>query len=278
MTTIFTFLQWRAQAGALTAWFALLNAIYLLWIAALKLVSDAPIPGEWIGILGVGAELVAGTCLLGYRNRECLRWGALLASLVYGLSLLFLFTEKAWLADMGGFPFLGAGQGTIKYVPMLATSLYLLAQASASPRAGEHRAAYVGIAGIILVMGWIGSMKFFLFEAQGIEPLLRGHWVFDWMYGFWGLQGVSNIIGAVELLFALALVLGTVWERLQALALLGIAVTVACTTSFMFTLPGWAPDASFPLLNRSGIFLLKDQFLLAAMVLVFSVRPRAAAK
>lgn len=261
------------NAFSMTTWFALLNAVYLLWIGSLKLVADAPVPGGWLGILGLGAELAAGALLLAWRNKECLRWGAMLASAVYGINLLFLFTKGAWLAEMGGFPFLGAGQGTVKYLPMLATSMYLLAK----DRAGRQLAANVGIAGIVLVMGWIGSMKFFLFEAEGIEPLLRGHWVFDWMYRFWDIQGVSNIIGAVELLFALALLLGLVWKRLLVVALLGIAVTVACTTSFMFTLPGWAPDAYFPLLNRSGVFLLKDQFLLAAMALVFVCKEGGAA-
>jgi uncharacterized membrane protein YkgB len=251
-----------------TAWFSLLNAAYLTWVGCLKLISTTP-------DFSIAVELLAGACLFAYRSRQGLRIGALLASIVYAGNLLYLLTAPAWLADMGGFPFLGSGQGTIKYIPMLATTLYLLAQTTANPSMGERHAAHVGWAGIVLVMGWIGAMKFFPFEAEGIEPLLRGHWVFDWMYGFWDIQGVSNIIGTVELLFAVTLVAGMVWEKLMPFALAGIAVTVACTTSFMFTLPGWAPDAHFPLLNGSGVFLLKDQFLLAAMLLVCGARNKS---
>jgi uncharacterized membrane protein YkgB len=268
--TLSQILDWRAPTGAFTAAFALLNGTCLIWLALLQFSS--PVQGR-LTIAGIATELIAGACLLAYRYKRSLQAGATLACLAYLAKLLHLFTESAWLADMGGFPFLGAGQGTIKYVPMLATSLYLLVQASADPRQGEQRVFHVAWIGVVLVMGWIGCMKFFLFEAEGIEPLLRNHLAFSWMYRFWGVQGVSNIIGAVELLFALAIMLGLLWERLMVLAMIGISVTVACTISFMFTLPGWSPDAYFPILNRSGIFLLKDLFLLAAMLLVFSHRP-----
>jgi reactive chlorine resistance protein C len=40
----------------------------------------------------------------------------------------------------------------------------------------------------------------------------------------------------------------------------------------MSTLPGWNVDSAFPWLNGSGIFLLKDAFLLAATVLLLGVR------
>jgi uncharacterized membrane protein YkgB len=72
---------------------------------------------------------------------------------------------------------------------MLATSLYLFGQQTQRRSDIEKFAAQTGLIGIILVMGWIGSMKFFLFEAQGIEPLLRHHWVFGWMYNYWDVQG-----------------------------------------------------------------------------------------
>lgn len=290
--------QWRAPPGAWTGYFALLNAVYLLWLGALKFtpaeLADVlkwwhanPLwqglqhalqvfpPDQVVVAAGAAVELLAGACLLAYRHRTGLRWGALLACSVYAYNLLYLLGNPVWVAELGGFPFLGAGQGTIKYLPMLATSLYLLAQGTRHQVRVENHAARLGWAGIVLVMGWIGSMKFFLFEAQGIEPLLRHHVLFGWMYGYWDLQGVSNIIGLTELAFALLVVLGAIRPALLPLALAGIAVTVACTTSFMFTLPGWGPATRFPVLNGAGVFLLKDQFLLAATLLLFSLRPES---
>lgn len=287
--------QRGARPGAWTGYFALLNAIYLLWLGGLKFTQaeSADVLKWWrasplwqalyhgvpifpaddvLPMLGAGVELLAGACLLAYRYRHARRVGALLACAVYAFNLLYLLTNPVWVAKMGGFPFLGSGQGVIKYIPMLATSVYLLFQHTRHQAWGERYAARLSWIGVVMVMAWIGSMKFFLFEAQGIEPLLRNHWVFGWMYHFWDVQGVSNVIGSIELAFALVVVLGAIWPALLPLALMGIAVTVACTTSFMFTLPGWAPASQFPLLNGAGVFLLKDQFLLAAMLLSWSLR------
>jgi uncharacterized membrane protein YkgB len=288
--------QWRAQPGSWTGYFAILNALYLLWLGCLKFnaaeqadvlkwwnasilwqrlydVLPAFPSGQAVPMFAAGIELLAAACLFGYRSRRALRVGAALACAVYAFNLLYLVTNPVWVAAMGGFPFLGSGQGCIKYVPMLATAWYLLVQNTRHQGPGERIAVRVGWLGIVMVMAWIGSMKFFLFEAQGIEPLLRHHWVFGWMYRLWDTQGVSNVIGLVELVFALFIVLGAIWPALLSFGLIGIAVTVACTTSFMFTLPGWAPTAQFPVLNGAGVFLLKDQFLLAAMLLVWSLRP-----
>lgn len=306
LTTLVTPPSLRALQSIPAAWsgrslvryFALLNALYLFWLAGLKLTpseaADAlrwwhaspvwqalggAVP-DWLVLAGaIAAEVVAGVCLLFYRRRRLLLGGAALASAIYAFNLLYLLTNPVWLQAMGGFPFLGSAQSAIKYVPMLGVSLYLLASALPSlPWLGKA-ARVLAWLGVVLVMGWIGAMKFFLFEAEAIEPLLRDHWVFGWMYGVWDVQGVSNVIGLMELLFAALALLALpvrVLAPLAPLALAGIAVTVACTTSFMFTLPGWSEGAHFPLLNGSGVFLLKDQFLLAAMVLV-ATQPKPAA-
>lgn len=90
--------------------------------------------------------------------------------------------------------------------------------------------------------------------------------MFSWMYEVWQLQGVSNAIGVLEWAFALLVAASLRWPALRLPALAGIGVTVACTTSFMFTLPAW--NSHFPLLNGTGVFLLKDQFLLAAALML----------
>lgn len=275
------------SGAALVRYFAPLNALYLLWLAGLKLTpseaADAlrwwhgsplwqavagALPDQLVLSGAIAVETVAGLCLLFYGRRRPLLIGAAMASAIYAFNLLYLLTNPVWLQAMGGFPFLGSAQSAIKYVPMLGVSLYLLAGVLPSQPWLRNAARALAWGGVVLVMGWIGAMKFFLFEAEAIEPLLRHHWVFDWMYGVWGVQGVSNVIGLVELLFAALVLLALPVRVLAPLALAGIAVTVACTTSFMFTLPGWGAHANFPLLNGSGVFLLKDQFLLAATVLL----------
>lgn len=282
--------SWQPTSHQLTVYFACLNALYLLWMAGLTVRAGAcadtlrwwhasPLWQALAGYLpdylvigaGILVEIVAALCLLGYRRRRALMTGSALACLVYGFNLRYMLSNPVWVAKLGGFPFLGSGQGVIKYVPMLATSVFLLGKSLGRPTI-VRTAVGLGWLGVVMVMGWIGSMKFFLFEAQGIEPLLRHHWVFGWMYSVYSVQGVSNAIGMIELAFALLVALSWHKRALAPLALAGIGITVACTASFMFTLPGWNADSAFPWLNGTGIFLLKDAFLFASAVLLLGVR------
>ena len=123
--------------------------------------------------------------------------------------------------------------------------------------------------GIALVMGWIGWMKFYEFEAQGIVRLMEPNILFNWTYVIWDVQGASNFIGIVEWMF-LALILCLPFNRvLGGLGVIGIALTALGTLSFMLTTPGWDANSFFPLLNRTGIFVLKDQLLLAAAIILW---------
>jgi uncharacterized membrane protein YkgB len=226
------------------------------------------VPDQAVIAIAVGMNLIAGICLLLFRLPVALTLGAALASLIYCFNLLFFFTNPVWQASMGGFPFLGSGQGVIKYVPMLATSVFLFGHSVRRPGFGSPRK--MALIGSVLVMAWIGAMKFFAFEAEGIEPLLRNHLVFSWMYQVWTLQGVSNVIGITELVFALFVAL-SLWKRpFSVLAVAGIGITVACTTSFIFTLPAWDAKSYFPFINGAGLFLIKDQFLFAATLLLLN--------
>jgi uncharacterized membrane protein YkgB len=278
-------LAWQPTSASLTVYFSILNGIYLCWIALLIVVGDgskdvlrwwgqSALWGSLLGDLSmqavvftaVGANLFAGLCLLLFWLSRVRAAGAIVASLIYCFNLLYFFTNPVWRESMGGFPFLGSGQSIVKYVPMLATTLFIVGESFERPGFGTPRK--VALSGIVLVMGWIGAMKFFMFEAEGIEPLLRNHLLFSWMYQIWTLQGVSNVIGTLELAFALLVVL-SVWQRQLAIpAVAGIGITVACTTSFIFTLPAWDNTRHFPLINSAGLFLIKDQFLFAATLLL----------
>ena len=52
------------------------------------------------------------------------------------------------------------------------------------------------------------------------------------------------------------------------LGVLGMSATAFGTLTFLFSVPGWNEGDYFPLLNSTGIFLIKDQLLLACAVLI----------
>ncbi len=127
---------------------------------------------------------------------------------------------------------------------------------------GEHAVRY----SIIIVLAWIGAMKFTGYEAGAIEGLVASSPLLPWLYSVLGVQGVSNLIGSIEIATALALALGPFHHRIAILGALGAIVTFAITATFLISAPGWeASLGGFPALSVvPGQFLLKDIVLLAA--------------
>lgn len=120
---------------------------------------------------------------------------------------------------------------------------------------------------LVLVVAWIGAMKFTAYEAAGIQPLVAGSPFLSWMYKVMSVQTASHVIGVTELAIALMIALRPVSWKLAAVgSLLAIGMFLT-TVSFLFTLPGWEQSlGGFPALSGSGGFLLKDLILLSVAV------------
>ncbi len=131
----------------------------------------------------------------------------------------------------------------------------------------ESLGGYILRYGLVLVLGWIGAMKFTAYEAEGIKPLLETSPLMAWMLGVMSLQGTSNLIGTVELLTALLLAIRSWAPKASAVGSVLAIGTFLTTLTFLFSLPGWEPSVGgFPALSGSGGFLLKDGVLLGASV------------
>jgi reactive chlorine resistance protein C len=113
--------------------------------------------------------------------------------------------------------------------------------------------------GLVLILLWIGGMKFTAFEAAGIRPLVVSSPFLSWMYALLGVQAVSNLFGVVEISIAVMIALRP-WAPIGS----ALAVIMFLTTlSFLFSLPGWEPRlGGFPALSDTGGFLVKDAVLL----------------
>ncbi|HKS29801.1 MAG TPA: DUF417 family protein [Pyrinomonadaceae bacterium] len=126
---------------------------------------------------------------------------------------------------------------------------------------GEYVLRY----GLVLVLAWIGAMKFTGYEAKGIEPLVSTSPLMSWMYSFMSLQAVSNLLGITEITTAVLIALRTVSARLTVIGSAIAVLTFLTTLTFLFSLPGWERSlGGFPALSGSGGFLLKDAVLLGA--------------
>src|ERR1700748_1100390 len=122
--------------------------------------------------------------------------------------------------------------------------------------------------GLVLVIGWIGLMKFTEYEARGIRPLVAHSPLVSWMYAFLTVRAFSNALGVVEVAIAILIGLRPWSAKASALGSAGAVLMFLSTLSFLFSTPGWEPSlGGFPSLSAMpGQFLLKDVVLLGAAI------------
>ena len=119
--------------------------------------------------------------------------------------------------------------------------------------------------GLVVVVGWIGLMKFTGYEAEGIRPFVANSPLMSWVYGLMSVQGFSALLGVVEVATAILIAARPFSPRVSAVGS-ALAVGMFLTTlSFLITTPGvWEPSlGGFPALSAvPGQFLIKDLALL----------------
>ena len=69
--------------------------------------------------------------------------------------------------------------------------------------AGLHVSRY----GLVIVLLWIGGMKFTAYEASGIEPLVANSPLMAWIYKVMSVRGFSALLGVIEIAIGLLIAL-----------------------------------------------------------------------
>src|SRR5262245_33682029 len=64
---------------------------------------------------------------------------------------------------------------------------------------GRHAARY----GLVLVLLWIGAMKFTAYEAEGISAFVANSPLMSWAYSVFSVRGFSAVLGVTEIAVAL---------------------------------------------------------------------------
>jgi uncharacterized membrane protein YkgB len=156
------------------------------------------------------------------------------------------------------------------------------AQATTEARAPEAVVKRVGNLlaryGLVVVIGWIGLLKFTSYEAQGIQPLVANSPFLGWVYEVFSVTTFSTLLGVVEVGAAVLLAVKPWWPRLSAVGSVIAVGLFLATISFLFTTPGIGEEAAggFPLLSMTGQFLIKDVALLGIAVWTLADALRAA--
>jgi len=145
-----------------------------------------------------------------------------------------------------------------------ASKLTVVATGARLETLGHH----IGRYGLVLVLMWIGAMKFTTYEATGIQPLVANSLVMGWLYEIFSVQALSALLGVTEIAVAVMIALRPVSAVAAAVGSALAAGMFLVTLSFLLSTPGWEPTAGgFPALSVvPGQFLLKDVVLLGAAV------------
>src|ERR1700751_1414612 len=71
--------------------------------------------------------------------------------------------------------------------------------------------------GLVVVVGWIGLMKFTAYEAEGIRLYVANSPLMSWVYGPLSVRGFSAMLGVVEVAVAVLIAARPFLPRASAL-------------------------------------------------------------
>jgi uncharacterized membrane protein YkgB len=142
----------------------------------------------------------------------------------------------------------------------------------------DSLASILGRYGLVVVIGWIGALKFANFEAHQIQPLVANSPFMGWLYNIFPVYTFSALLGVFELAAAVLIAVKPVAPRLSIAGSVLAVVLFVSTISFLFTTPGVSEAAGggFPALSLTGEFLLKDIPLLGLSFWTLADSMRAA--
>lgn len=121
--------------------------------------------------------------------------------------------------------------------------------------------------GLVIVLLWIGAMKFTGYEAEGISPFVKNSPLMNWIYHFLTVRSFSTALGVFEIAVAMGLIVGIFYPHVGVAAGLTAVAMFLGTLSFIVTTPGAFESTlgGFPALSAlPGQFLIKDAVLAGA--------------
>ena len=122
--------------------------------------------------------------------------------------------------------------------------------------------------GLVVVVAWIGALKFTGSEAMRIQLYIGHSPLMGWLDSVLSTRALSGALGTVEIAAAVLVALRPWLPRPSAVGSTLATLVFLGTLSFLFSTPGVGDAAAggFPALSSVGQFLIKDLVLLGASV------------
>ncbi|MCV2883873.1 YkgB family protein [Aestuariibacter sp. AA17] len=218
-------------------------------------------------IIGAVFVLFAVTVCFSKRHHAMQTIAVISGLFIAIIPLLSLLSASRWIAAEGGFPVIGSGQGIIKYAALIPLLLFLFYKQHFSNR----QLIWLNVAPVVMVLVWIGGMKFLRLEAEAIAPLISSSPFMSWLYDLFDIMTTSYLIGVYDIVFAFALMVGIyLSNRILFFTAFAACFAVFITTqTFLFSMPN-ALSAD-TVLTGVGQFVIKDLWFIANMLVIYSL-------
>jgi len=114
--------------------------------------------------------------------------------------------------------------------------------------------------GLVIVLLWVGALKFTAYEAAAVEKFAGNSPLLSWLSELFSVRTFSRLLGVFEILLALMIASRPFAPRVSAIGSLGALFLFLVTLTFIFSTPGaWQPGYGIPFLSPDpGQFLAKD--------------------
>ena len=132
--------------------------------------------------------------------------------------------------------------------------------------------------GLVIILLWVGALKFTAYEAEGIQGLVANSPLLSWAYSIFSVRTFAMLLGVGEIAIALMIAMRPIAPFVSAIGSFGAILLFLVTLTFMFSTPGvWQPGYGFPFPSpMPGQFLAKDVALLAIAIWTAGEALRAA--
>ncbi|WP_166421057.1 DUF417 family protein [Pseudoalteromonas sp. Z1A8] len=241
-----------ANPNTLTATFSFYELDALIGVNTLGLLAGSTMLALVATTLAAHFKLIKPTAAL------------VLAIVISIVPLLTLFASNRWMAQLGGFPIIGSGQGIIKYFAVVPLYLFLFYKDKLTDK--QH--VLLNFIPVAMVLLWIGGMKFYEFEAKGIVSLVETSPFMSWLYTVFSVQGASNVIGGFDVLFAVLLGLGLFLNNKKLIIVSGLACLSVFMMTQTFLITATGAFSSSTLLERLGQFVIKDLWYVGNLIVI----------
>jgi len=119
--------------------------------------------------------------------------------------------------------------------------------------------------GLVIILLWVGALKFTAYEAEGIQVFVENSPLLSWLYDVVSVRTFSTLLGVFEITLGLMIATRPFMAKVSAVGSLGAVFLFLVTLTFVFSTPDvWQPGYGIPYLSPDpGQFLAKDVALAA---------------